>query len=156
MRPTLAWQLSFGATFIAPFVGSAASIQASSFYAELEKPFWAPPSRVFGPVWTVLYVMMAIAGGLALSGVDNSRTAGRLFFGQLGLNALWSWTFLKWESGAWSMTVIVILWIAIFATTVAFWRKNRRAGALMLPYLGWVTVAAFLNATIWRLNPGAL
>jgi tryptophan-rich sensory protein len=156
MNLWLAYILSFATTLLAALAGSAASIQAGSFYAGLNKPTWAPPASVFGPVWTVLYLMMAIAGGMALSGNASYRWPALLFVVQLALNALWSWTFFKWESGAGSMATIAVLWIFIVATTATFWRANAISGWLMIPYLGWVSFAAVLNAAVWRLNPDLL
>ncbi len=157
MNPIIAYVGSFGATFLAAAVGSAASIQAGSFYAALTKPAWAPPGAVFGPVWTVLYLMIGAAGGMALSTRGSSPLAlAALFVLQLILNAFWSWAFFKWESGLGSMITIVALWLAILATLIAFWRAHTVSGVLMLPYLLWVTFAAVLNGTIWGLNRGLL
>lgn len=157
MNPLIATVCSFGATFLAAFAGSMASIQAGSFYAALSKPSWAPPASVFGPVWTVLYLMMAVAAAVAWTrGGTDTRSLVSLFIVQLALNALWSWAFFQWESGLGSMAVIVLLWLAILATLLSFWRASPVAGALLLPYLAWVTFAAVLNAAMWRLNPGSL
>lgn len=148
---------TFGATALTAVVGSAASISATEFYARLAKPAWAPPAGVFGPVWTLLYVMMATAGWLIYrSGAPNTKALLGLFLTQLSLNALWSWTFFKWESGLGSIATIVVLWVSILATVVGFWRANSASGALMLPYLAWVSFAAALNWAIWKLNSGAL
>lgn len=153
----VAFSVSLASTFLAAFAGSVASIEAGAFYAALTKPPWAPPGSVFGPVWTLLYAMMAVAGGMALGAKSrNTRGLLLLFMLQLALNALWSWTFFKWESGSGSMATIVTLVLAILATTVAFWRTNRVSGALMLPYLFWVLFATVLNAEVWRLNPASL
>ena len=152
-----AYIASFGATLLAAMAGSVASVAARDFYQALTKPSWAPPAGVFGPVWTLLYLMIATAGGLVLR-VSGSEARGpaRLFFVQLGLNALWSWTFFAWKSGPGSMITITALWVTIVATMIAFWRVDRIASVLMVPYLGWVTFAAALNLTIWRLNQGPL
>lgn len=148
---------TFGATFLAAAIGSAASISAAEFYGRLAKPTWAPPAGVFGPVWTLLYILMAIAAWLIYrSGPTNMKALLGLFLFQLALNALWSWTFFKWESGAGSMATIVILWVSILVALIGFWRVNSVSGALMLPYLAWVTFAAALNGAIWNLNRGAL
>ncbi len=148
---------TFGATIAAAAIGSAASISAGEFYGRLLKPSWAPPAGVFGPVWSVLYVMIAISGWLIYrSGAPSTKALLTLFVVQLILNALWSWTFFKWESGPASTATILALWIAIIATIVGFWRVNPAAGALMVPYLAWVSFAAALNMAIWRLNPGIL
>jgi tryptophan-rich sensory protein len=148
---------TIGATIVAAFIGSAASITASEFYGRLAKPSWAPSAGVFGPVWTVLYIMIAVAGRqIYRSDPPNVRVLLGLFVAQLVLNALWSWTFFKWESGAGSMATIVALWLAIVIVIVGFWRVSPLAGALMIPYLAWVSFAAALNVALWRLNPTLL
>lgn len=156
MNPLFAYGASFAVTFLAGWLGSIASIQARSFYESLDKPAWAPPAGVFGPVWTLLYLSMAIAAGMAINSAGMIRGAAVLFVIQLMLNALWSWTFFKWESGPASMVTIFALWILIIATMIGFWRINTISGAFMIPYLAWVTFASVLNGTIWKLNPGAL
>lgn len=148
---------TFGATFLAALVGSSASISASKFYAQLVKPRWAPPAKVFGPVWTVLYLMMAFSAWLIVrNGGGNTNLLLGTYGVQLAVNALWSWTFFKWKSGIASMVTIIVLWIAIAATVFGFWKVDPWAGALLLPYWAWVTFASVLNATVWRLNPELL
>lgn len=145
-------------TFVAAAIGSAASIEAGPFYGELVRPDWAPPARLFGPVWTALYALMAIAAWLVWreGGVARNRTALTLFVVQLALNALWSWLFFGWQMGGAAFAEILVLWVAIVATLVAFWRVKPLAGALLLPYLAWVSFAAVLNWSIWQLNPQLL
>lgn len=148
---------TFGATALAATIGSAASISAAEFYGRLAKPAWAPPAGVFGPVWTLLYVLMAVAAWrIYRSGSANTKSLLGLFLFQLGLNALWSWTFFKWESGFGSMITIVALWVSILATMIGFWRVNFASGMMLIPYLAWVSFAAALNWAIWNLNRGAL
>jgi benzodiazapine receptor len=125
------------------------------WYAQLSKPAWNPPSWIFGPVWTALYAMMAVAAWLVWR-ENGFRARARplgLFLLQLTLNAAWSPLFFGLKSPALAFVVIVLLWLAILATLRAFWRANRISGALLLPYLGWVTFAAVLNFSLWRLNP---
>jgi benzodiazapine receptor len=149
--------LTFGATFAAAAIGSVASVNAGSFYRTLSQPSWAPPAAVFGPVWTVLYLLMAFAAWIVYrSESPNRHKLIGLYLFQLVLNALWSWTFFRWESGLLSMATIVALWIAILATTIGFWRVKPVAGMLLIPYLLWVTFAAALNYAIWQLNPAVL
>ncbi len=154
--------LGFAGWLILAFTAAAfaarASIGAATFYDQLVQPGWAPPPWVFGPVWTVLYAMMAIAAWLVWrsGGLRAQRTALALFVVQLVLNALWSWLFFAWHLGAPALAEIVLFWIAIVATLIAFWRVRPLAGALLLPYLMWVSFAAFLNYTLWRLNPQLL
>lgn len=141
--------------FVAAAIGAVASAQAGPFYAQLVRPDWAPPASLFGPVWTVLYALMGIAAWLAWRerGFRNARFALGLFLVQLALNALWSWLFFGWHLGAWAFADIVVLWGLILATVIAFSRIRPLAGALLVPYLLWVSFAAFLNHSVWRLNP---
>jgi len=151
----LAWIV---VTFIAAAIGAAASVQAQSFYAELQRPAWAPPAGVFGPVWTLLYALMAVAawGVWRVQGFSLARSALTLYLLQLAANALWSWLFFGWHRGAWALVDIVLLWGLIVATLAAFWRIRRWAAALLLPYLLWVSFATALNWSVWQLNPQAL
>lgn len=144
--------------FVAAAIGAVASVRASSFYLSLARPSWAPPASVFGPVWTILYAAMAIAAWLIWreGGFRHARAALILFLGQLTLNALWSWLFFAWHLGALAFIDILILWALIVATLIAFWRIRPLAGALLIPYLLWVSFAVALNYTVWRLNPTLL
>jgi tryptophan-rich sensory protein len=145
-------------TFAASAVGAAASAQAKSFYGELTLPVWAPPSWLFGPVWTVLYASMAVAAWLVWrqGGFGANYLPLTLFLVQLGLNALWTWLFFAWKAGAWAFVDIVSLWALIIATIVTFWRRSPLAGALLIPYLLWVSFAAVLSYSIWQQNPEIL
>jgi len=145
-------------SFAASAVGAVASIQAKSFYGQLVQPDWAPPPFVFGPVWTMLYALMGIAAWLVwrCGGFRNNQQALTLFLVQLALNALWSWLFFAWHRGAFAFTDIVVLWLFIAATLVSFWRVRPLAGALLIPYLLWVSFAALLNYSVWQLNPQVL
>ena len=148
----------FIVSFAASAVGAVASIQAKSFYGQLVQPEWAPPSYVFGPVWTVLYALMAIAAWQVWrsGGFHTNRVALSLFMVQLALNALWSWLFFAWQRGALAFADIVLLWVLIVVTLVSFWRVRPLAGALLIPYLLWVSFAAALNYSLWQLNPQIL
>jgi tryptophan-rich sensory protein len=145
-------------SFVAAALGGAASIEAGPFYAGLLRPDWAPPAAIFGPVWTVLYLLMGIAAWLVwqVGGFRTARTALTLFLVQLAFNALWSWLFFGWRLGALAFAEVLLLWALIAATLVAFWRIRPLAGALLLPYLLWVSFAATLNYSVWRLNPQVL
>ena len=147
-----------GATFLASAIGGLASRGASGFYAQLDRPPWAPPGAVFGPVWTVLYVLMAIAAWLVWRErrVDGARGAFTLYGVQLALNALWSWLFFAWRRGGLALAEVVVLLVLIALTVVAFWRVRRLAGVLLLPYLAWVAYATALTASVWRRNPELL
>lgn len=144
--------------FIAAAIGAAASIQAGSFYTQLDRPDWAPPAAVFGPVWTALYALMGAAAWLVwrVGGFRAARSALTLFLVQLALNALWSWLFFGWHRGALAFADILLLWALIVATVIAFWRIRPLAGALLVPYLLWVSFAAALNYAVWQLNPQVL
>lgn len=144
--------------FLAAALGSVGSMEAPSFYGQLQQPGWAPPPAVFGPVWTLLYTLMAISAWLVWrqGGFKANTLALGVFLAQLALNALWSWTFFAWQQGALSLANIVVLLALIVATIVLFWRVHRWAAALLVPYLLWVGLATALNFTLWRLNPGIL
>ena len=144
--------------FIAAAIGGAASIQAGSFYTQLLRPDWAPPPEIFGPVWTVLYVLMGIAAWLVwrVGGFHAAKSALTLFLAQLALNALWTWLFFAWHRGALAFADILLLWALIVATLISFWRVRPLAGALLVPYLLWVSFASALNFYVWQLNPQVL
>ncbi len=145
-------------TFVAAGIGGAASIEAGSFYAQLVRPGWAPPATVFGPVWTILYCLMGIAVWLVwrADGFRVATPALALFLVQLTLNALWTWLFFAWNCGALAFAEILLLWTLVLATLVSFWRIRPLAGALLVPYLLWVSFAATLNYAVWQLNPQVL
>ena len=139
-------------------IGGVASADAAEFYATLEQPSWAPPSGVFGPVWTLLYAAMGVAAWLVWRERSwaRARHALGLFVVQLAANALWSWLFFAWKLGALAFADILLL-IALVATTTYFFGRIRHAAAwLMAPYLAWILFAAALNYSVWRLNPGIL
>lgn len=140
--------LTFSASATAVFVST------GGWYAGLAKPAWNPPGWIFGPVWTVLYGMMAVAawrvwlhGGWA----QQKRTLG-LFLFQWALNALWTPLFFGLHRPGWALAEILILLVAILATMRVFWRVDRTAGTLLVPYAAWVAFATVLNWTIWRMN----
>ncbi|MCA9089683.1 MAG: tryptophan-rich sensory protein [Planctomycetaceae bacterium] len=128
--------------------------EIDGWYRTLNKPAWNPPNNVFGPVWTTLYFMMAIAAWQIWQQAGWKAAGGPLwlFVGQLLLNVLWSWLFFAMHQPGWAFAEIVLLWLAIAATTIQFFQKSRVAGWLMAPYLAWVTFAAGLNCAIWQLN----
>jgi tryptophan-rich sensory protein len=135
--------------------GIATASAIPTWYQGLDKPAWNPPNWVFGPVWTLLYVLMGVAAWLVWrQGWDNPQVRGALaIFGvQLLLNLFWSLIFFGLRSPGWAVLEIVVLWGFILATTVQFYRLESVAGLLLVPYQLWVTFAAVLNATIWQLN----
>jgi benzodiazapine receptor len=147
---------SFGLVFLAAAIGgSATSRTVSSWYDKLAKPAFNPPNWLFGPAWTVLYILMALAAflvwnrGLAVPGV---KIALALFLVQLVLNALWSVFFFGMRSPLLGLVDIVPLWLAILTTTILFFRVAATAGWLLVPYLAWVSFATALNAAVLRLN----
>lgn len=143
--------------FATAAIGAIASAQAGSFYAQLVKPDWAPPSSVFSPVWTTLYTLMGIAAWLAWRERHRPRKGPlTLFVVQLVVNALWSWFFFRWQMGAAAFIDVILLLVLIVATIVAFWRLRPLAGMLLLPYLAWVAFASALTWSVWQANPSIL
>ncbi len=124
------------------------------WYAALRKPAWNPPSWIFGPVWTALYIAMAVAAWLVWlrGGFRSQRKALSLFLTQLLFNALWSPLFFGLRSPALALANILLLWLAVLGTIVAFWRARPIAGAILVPYLAWVSFATALNFALWNLN----
>ena len=147
-------------SLLAGLLGSIASANDTTFYAQLSRPAWAPPSWLFAPVWTTLYLLMGVAAWLVWRWRDRDRqgasVALALFVAQLVLNALWTWIFFTWRRGGLALIEIVVLGILIVATIVAFGRVRRSAALLLLPYLAWVMFATALTAAIWRRNPTLL
>lgn len=131
--------------------GFATASSVSEWYPTLNKPSWNPPNWIFGPVWTTLYIMMAVAAWLVWR-CGNSTPAMILFFAQLALNCAWSFLFFGARSPWLGLVGIGMLWLALLATVTVFFQRDKLAGVLMLPYFAWVSFAAFLNFTIWRLN----
>ncbi len=148
----------FAVTFAAAALGAWASTSAASFYASLTLPAWAPPAGVFGPVWTLLYAMMAVAAWLVWRerGWRGARPALTLYLVQLAVNALWSWLFFGWKLGALAFADILVLIVLVCATIFGFLRIQRAAAVLLLPYLAWISFASALNFAVWRANPGVL
>lgn len=134
--------------------GLATQSSVESWYPSLTKPTWNPPSWVFGPVWTLLYVLMGTAAWRVwLRRSQPLARQGLVLFGvQLVLNALWSLLFFGLRAPGLAMAELVLLWLAVASTLGVFWRTDRFAGGLLIPYLAWITFAAFLNHAIWWLN----
>ena len=124
------------------------------WYAVLKKPTWNPPNWIFGPAWSALYTIMAVAAWLVWrrGGFKLNRLPLSLFLTQLLLNALWSWLFFGLKIPAFAFGEIVLLWLGIGGTIVAFWPRQRAAAWLLVPYLLWVSFASVLNFTLWQLN----
>jgi translocator protein len=131
--------------------GLATAPSIPNWYAGLAKPSWTPPGWIFGPVWSVLYLTMAVAAWLVWR--QSSAAVPMTLFGiQLVFNAAWSWLFFELHSPGAALIDIILLCMAITATTIVFWRRSALAGILFVPYLTWVSFATVLNFAIWRLN----
>jgi len=151
-------RLAFGLAGWLVLCFSAASLGAffmpGEWYATLKKPLWNPPGWIFGPVWSALYAMMAVAAWLVWKrgGFVAQRRPLALFLTQLALNAAWTPLFFGLHWPGLAFAEIVLLWLAIAATIAAFRPVHRIATWLLVPYLAWVSFAAALNFTLWRLN----
>lgn len=146
----------------AGIIGSIFTVSSvNGWYTTLVKPVLNPPSWLFGPVWTILYTLMGIASYLVWSSyakatdgqVKEQIKLALIIYGvQLGLNALWSILFFGLKQPGFAFAEIIVLLIFIIMTTILFWRISPLAGALMIPYIAWVSFASYLNFTIWQLN----
>jgi tryptophan-rich sensory protein len=134
--------------------GAATASSVGTWYQTLAKPAFNPPNWIFAPVWTALYFMMAIAAWRVWrrDGLTGARAEATLFALQLVLNMVWSILFFGLRSTGAAMVEIFVLLLAILATTVVFWQRDRVAGMLFIPYAVWVAFAAVLNVALWRLN----
>ena len=140
--------LSFSAAAIGGF------FMPGDWYAALKKPSWNPPNWIFAPVWTTLYAAMGTAAWLVWKrgGFAGQRVALSFFLAQLLFNALWSPLFFGIHHPGLAFADIALLWLALLCTVAAFWKASPLAGALLVPYLAWVTFASALNFALWRLN----
>jgi tryptophan-rich sensory protein len=141
--------------FAVAWVGSSITTpEIGSWYAGLAKPSWTPPNGVFGPVWSILYLCMAVSAWLVWrqNGFRGSANPWTAFGIQLVLNVGWSLCFFGLHKPGVAFLDIVLLWLAILMTIVLFWRRSTPAGILLLPYLLWVSFASVLNYAIWRMN----
>jgi tryptophan-rich sensory protein len=153
-RQAAALGVSLAVCFAAAGLGSLFTrASVSSWYQTLAKPSYAPPDWVFGPVWSLLYAMMAVAAWLVWrQGAATAGSALRLFALQLALNVAWSALFFGLRLPGWAAVELAALWLAIAATAAAFARRSPAAAGLLVPYLAWVAFAGVLNFGIWRLN----
>lgn len=143
--------LWLAAAFVPAAIG--ALFPAPEYYRRLRKPEWAPPPAVFGPVWSVLYALMGLAAWLvARRGGPGAAPALRLWWLQAALNAAWTPIFFGMRSPGGALVEIAATLVAIGATILAFFRRDRAAGLLMVPYVAWVGFATALNYEIWRRN----
>ncbi|HWL51454.1 MAG TPA: TspO/MBR family protein [Chthoniobacteraceae bacterium] len=129
-------------------------VSTGGWYESLDKPAWNPPSAVFGPVWTVLYVLIGLAAWLVWreGGWKAQWKPLSLFLVQWILNTAWTPLFFGLHQPGWALFELIVLWGLAVATGIAFWRVRQLAGVLWLPYLLWLTFAVALNFSIWRLN----
>jgi tryptophan-rich sensory protein len=139
-------------TFATAWLGS--RFLPDEWYRQLTKPSWNPPNSIFAPVWTVLYVLMAIAAWLVWKqhGLVAALFPLGLFVAQLLLNAAWTWLFFGRHRPDLALIDIIVLWIVLLTTLLSFWKLEPWAGALLIPYLAWVSFATALNAAIWQKN----
>jgi tryptophan-rich sensory protein len=156
-RPAPAWQwvvLLAWVVFCFAAASSAVWIMPGEWYASLRKPTWNPPSWLFGPVWSTLYLMMAIAAWLVWreGGWAKHSRALSWFVGQWLLNALWTPLFFGLHRPDLALVEIVVFWGVLAFVVQLFWKIRPLAGALLVPYLAWVSFATVLNATLWWLN----
>ncbi len=135
--------------------GTAVFVSTSGWYAGLNKPIWNPPGWIFGPVWTLLYVMMGTAAWLVWcqGGWKTQRLPLGFFLLQWLFNSLWTPLFFGAHLIGPAFVDILLLWLTLVMTLAFFWRVSLIAGLLLVPYLGWVTFASALNCAIWHLNP---
>jgi translocator protein len=155
LSPLWGLLVSLLVTFAFAAVGGIGSSNAPEFYAQLHKPAWAPPAWLFGPAWTVLYTLMAVAAWRVWQAGEARRSTlwWVVYGGQLSVNALWSWLFFAFHLGGAALADSVLLWLLLCANAAVFWRIRPLAGALMLPSIAWVSFATVLNAAVWQLNP---
>ena len=154
--PRLRSALSLAGWALACFAAAALGgfFMPGEWYASLKKPSWNPPGWIFGPVWTTLYTIMAVAAWLVWrqGGWRKQRKPLLSFLVQLALNALWSPLFFGLRQPGLAFVEIVLLWLAIAGTIAAFRPASRVAAWLLAPYLAWVSFAAALNFALWQLN----
>jgi len=139
----------------AGMIGSVFTVSSvGTWFETIAKPSWNPPGWVFGPVWITLYTLMGVSGYLVWQQRDmpGAKLALSIYGIHLVFNALWSVLFFGLKNPGLAFAEILVLLSLIVATTVLFWKINSWAGMLMIPYIAWVSFAAFLNYTIWQLN----
>lgn len=142
--------------FLAAGLGSIfTSRTVNTWYTTLQRPSFSPPNWIFGPVWTLLYFLMGVALYLIwIKGINTKKAKIAItFFGiQLGLNAVWSILFFGLNQPLWAFIELIFLWFAILGTIITFYRIDKKAAYLLIPYILWVSFAAILNFSIVLLN----
>ena len=143
------------ACFLAALTGAA--YRPGDWYERLAKPSWRPPNRLFAPVWTVLYFLIAVSGWLVWreAGFAGAALPLAIYALQLVLNAAWTPLFFGLHRPDLGFLDIVLVWLSVAATIALFYPMHASAALLLLPYFAWVTFAAALNFAVWRLNPSA-
>ncbi|OCB75586.1 sensory protein TspO [Flavobacterium piscis] len=150
----------FVALIICLMVGYSASIvtrpSVETWYPTIIKPSFNPPNWIFMPVWTLLYILMAVAAGLVWDKIKEQNQEVKVALGffliQLTLNAIWSYIFFGLKNPMLALIEIALLWLMIYETYLKFTKINKTAGYLLIPYMAWVAFAGILNASIWWLN----
>lgn len=151
-RSVIGALIALAVTFGAAYIGS--RFPVDEWYTALSKPSWNPPNWLFGPVWSLLYLLMAISVWLVWKkeGLQAAIIPLGIFLLQLVLNAAWPWLFFGLHEMAIAFIEILALWVAILVCIILFWRITLISGILLLPYLLWVTFASVLNYNLWKLN----
>ncbi len=127
---------------------------ATKWYDDLQKPWFTPPKWVFPVAWTILYIMIGVAGALVWESVKGPREAALALWGvQLALNAGWSYIFFGAKNIGGALVEVAFLWLSIAAFILVAWPVSQTASLLFIPYLAWVSIAAALNFRIWQMNP---
>lgn len=145
--------VSLGAVVLVAALGGLASADAATDYGKLAQPGWAPPPGLFGPVWTVLYLVMGVAAWLVWRADPRPGNPAIVAYGvQLALNLLWSPLFFGMGWRGIALADILLLDVAVAVTIALFWRANRTAAAMLIPYFAWVLFATVLNHAVWSLN----
>lgn len=148
--------ISIGVCLLTGFIGGFFTAPAiGTWYASLNKPAINPPNWIFFPVWTILYILMGASLYLVLKNgwkSEKIRAAAEVFGAQLFLNFLWSAIFFGLRSPAGALAEIIFLWLAILLTILKFYKISKPAAYLLIPYIFWVSFAAYLNYSVWILN----
>jgi translocator protein len=143
--------------FLAGAVGTVYTLQEiTTWYVSLTKPSWTPPNWAFGPIWSTLYVLIGISLFLVWrEGLDRKdvRLAILVFAVQLVLNVVWSLVFFATHNIFGGLVLVILLWISILVNIIVFYRISKPAGLILIPYLIWVSIASYLNYTVFLLNP---
>jgi len=151
---SMTWLIFYLCTIVAS--SSAFLFNIQGWYTSSVGPSFAPPTWVFGPVWTMLYIFIAFAGFFIATG-KNSKwkpTAIGLWSLQMVLNVIWTPIFFGTQNFGAALVYIVALWVSIFGVIISSWKVDKKASYLMIPYLGWVSFATLLNYSYWQLNLG--